>query len=254
MKVAVCMSGQPRFLDCYDTIYNNVIAPNNADVFLHAWSYENKSDEPYKYGGDGGWKNKRIDPKAHEKAIEIYKPISSKTELTRKFFMPSICLKRTLGTYSPGTEKEAAEAGMSNEEYREFWLSNNLSMLHSIYESSQLMFNHCLSTGKEYDAIIRCRFDININQKVLMNNFDLSNLYSLDQGKKYGHITDWFNFSNFENMMVFASTFLTYKKIYKDIESVQAYPICNEMAFAINLERHGISRVNLKLNHSLPRF
>jgi hypothetical protein len=36
MKVAVCLSGQPRNAnDTFGFIMNNIIKPNNADVFIH---------------------------------------------------------------------------------------------------------------------------------------------------------------------------------------------------------------------------
>ncbi len=255
MKVALCMSGQPRFLDeCYESILKNIIEPNNPDIFLHAWSYEDEN-EPYKYGGDGGWKKKRIDSNSHEKAIQLYAPLASKVEPTRKFLMPSVSLKRTFDVYSPGTEKEAEEAGMTHRDYEKFILSNNLSMWSSIYESTQMMYHHCLKTGQEYDAVIRCRFDINVMTPLIMSQFDQSYMYAIDMSKKYGHISDWLNFSSFENMMIYGTTFLSYKKIYSDIEKTpNSHPICNEMALAINLARHGIQCVNLPINVTLPRF
>lgn len=38
MKTAVCISGQPRFLqEGYSTIYHNLIRELDADVFIHSW-------------------------------------------------------------------------------------------------------------------------------------------------------------------------------------------------------------------------
>jgi len=38
MKNALCISGQPRFYnECYKYLYNNIIKPNNCDVFIHCW-------------------------------------------------------------------------------------------------------------------------------------------------------------------------------------------------------------------------
>ena len=50
MKTAVCISGQPRFFDVgQHFIYNNIIKPNDCDVFLHAWydKDKNKPGSPY---------------------------------------------------------------------------------------------------------------------------------------------------------------------------------------------------------------
>lgn len=41
MKVAICISWQPRCaLETYPLIYENIIIPNNADVFIHM-NYDN---------------------------------------------------------------------------------------------------------------------------------------------------------------------------------------------------------------------
>jgi len=41
MRVALCLSGQPRnALYTFSYIYNNIIKPNNADVFMHL-NFEN---------------------------------------------------------------------------------------------------------------------------------------------------------------------------------------------------------------------
>lgn len=254
MKTAVCLSGQPRFLEeCYESIYNNVILPNSADVFMHVWSYKD-IDEPYKFGGSGGWKQQRISDNAHFKALDLYKPTRYIVEDKKNFFMPSVSLKRGLAFYSPGTEREALEAGMSHDDYVKFVLSNNISMWYSIYKSHMLAYEFSLSEGIEYDSAIRCRFDVKVPVTLNMSHFDQNYLYSCEMGKKYGHIADWLNFSNFENMSIYSSTFFSYKKIYSDIEKNNALPICNEMALVIQLGRHGIQCINIPMNLSLPRF
>jgi len=254
MKVALCMSGQPRFLEhCYPSIKNNVIDTNNPDIFMHTWSYEDSS-EPYKYGGDGGWKDQRITAKDHDRAIELYNPLKQQIQPSQKFYMPSVSLRRGLDFYSPGTEKEAEEAGMTREDYEKFLLSNCLSMWSSIHKSFFLMHEHVLETGVEYDAVIRCRFDVNVNTPLDMSQFDQNYMYAVDMGKQYGHIADWINFSSYANMMVYSSTYLHYRKIYDDIEASGSNPMCNEMALAINLARNGVKCVNLPFSASLPRL
>lgn len=255
MKVALCLSGQPRFVkECYNGIKQNLIEPNSADVFIHTWSYENEVDSAYKFGGNGGWKNKRISADAHKEAIDLYKPVAHQVDLIKKFLIPSISLKSALDLYSPGTEKEAEEAGITHEEYMRFMLSNNLSMWQSIFKSTLLMYDYSLAGGFEYDAVIRCRFDVICGRPLSMSSFDQNILYSCEMGKKWGHIADWLNFSKQENMMVYASTFLHYKKIYSEIQARNLNPICNEMALAINLARNGVEYQNIDMCLSLPRF
>lgn len=255
MRVALCLSGQPRFVrECYDGIKQHLIDPNNPDIFIHTWSYEHDNDSPYKFGGNGGWKHKRISADAHVEALDLYRPVSHRVELSKKFSLPSVSLKRALDLYSPGTELEAQEAGISHEDYMRFMLSNGLSMWHSIFSSHQLMYEHSLINGFEYDAVIRCRFDVACGKRLDMSAYDQNFLYSCEMGKKWGHIADWLNFSKQENMMVYASTFVHYKKIYSEIQEHNMNPICNEMALAVNLARNGVKCANIDMSLSLPRF
>ena len=45
MKVAVCLSGQLRsFKRSYESLYNNIIEPTEADVYVYAWNFETKEN------------------------------------------------------------------------------------------------------------------------------------------------------------------------------------------------------------------
>ena len=61
MRIALCFSGQPRFVsEVSQLIKANVIGEYDVDVFAHLWFDEDLQTKPYKYGGDGGWKDQRI--------------------------------------------------------------------------------------------------------------------------------------------------------------------------------------------------
>ena len=52
MKIALCFSGQPRFVnECSSLIKANVIQDYNVDVFAHLWFDDDLQTKPYKYGG-----------------------------------------------------------------------------------------------------------------------------------------------------------------------------------------------------------
>ena len=51
MKIALCFSGQPRFVnECAPLIKANVIQDYNVDVFAHLWFDDDLQTKPYKYG------------------------------------------------------------------------------------------------------------------------------------------------------------------------------------------------------------
>ena len=86
MKLALCFSGQPRFVEeCSSLILKNVIQDYDVDVFAHLWMDEELQNKPYKYGGDGGWEHQRIKSNADEIFRDIYHPVSIVTESSRTF-------------------------------------------------------------------------------------------------------------------------------------------------------------------------
>ena len=51
MKIALCFSGQPRFVnECAPLIKANVIQDYNVDVFAHLWFDDDLQTKPYKHG------------------------------------------------------------------------------------------------------------------------------------------------------------------------------------------------------------
>ena len=86
MKLALCFSGQPRFIkEVSPFIINNVIGDHNVDVFAHLWFDEDLQSKPYKYGGDN-WKDQRIVSTAIDDFKQVYNPKLIKVESSKKFF------------------------------------------------------------------------------------------------------------------------------------------------------------------------
>ena len=52
MKIALCFSGQPRFIEqVAPYVKENIIGDYDVDVFAHLWFDEDLQTKPYKYGG-----------------------------------------------------------------------------------------------------------------------------------------------------------------------------------------------------------
>ena len=85
MRVAVCLSGQPRkAIETYPYIYENIIKTNTADVFIHM-NYENGYIEKTHMDKGTCFFQEGFD----QKVIELYKPISYLVEKPRDFKKPS---------------------------------------------------------------------------------------------------------------------------------------------------------------------
>jgi len=86
MKIALCLSGQPRFVrEVAPYILQNVCGGYDTDVFMHLWFDQDLQTKPYKYGGNGDWEHQRIPSTAAEDALSIYKPKIHKIEPSKKF-------------------------------------------------------------------------------------------------------------------------------------------------------------------------
>jgi len=72
MKIALCLSGQPRFVEkAFPNIYENLIRGYDVDVFVHSWIDEDKS---YQFRNDGIWRNVTQDVNINSKILDLYKP------------------------------------------------------------------------------------------------------------------------------------------------------------------------------------
>jgi len=257
-KIAVCVSGQPRFFEeSYKSIYANIIEPNSADVFMHAWSYEDYPDEPHKFGGDGGWKKHRINKDAHHQAIDLYKPLAHKVEPAQKIRVECPALVHTFNKFKSSIPNEASEAGLSLEQYASKIFGDGHSMWYGIMMSNMLANVHSMKNGFVYDVVVRVRFDVNIQRKLDLLNFNNDHVYYEEMGQPKGLVSDWINFGSQQNMSVYCSSFNTMQKSARDyLENIQLQqlPFCNELIGAVNLARNGIQAVGINMGLSLPRL
>jgi len=255
MKVAVCISGQPRFVEeCYPSIFNNIIAPNSADVFLHGWYSDDELHSPYKYGGDGDWKNQRILKDSHIKALELYKPVDYLFEPQIKFACDKINYKDSILKFQLGAVEECEEAGEDFETYCSRLLYNNSSMWYSIFQSNHIKERYSWHTNTHYDAVVRCRFDVFVGNQIVCSDYDLNYVYYEEMGQPQGLVSDWVNVGNSTNMNVYSTTFFNLRKIYEDAVKTADSAVCNELIVAVTLARAGIPVRPTKWNLSIPRF
>ena len=138
MKVAVLVSGQPRFLRAsgYRSIKEKVLDKYDCDVFCHFWW--SPDGGTYDSAPWSGVVNLPISPTAESDIIELYNPKKTKWHLPVD---PKSITKTYPRTTSPTT-----------------WV--NLPCLYfSMQESYKLMVEYIKETGTKYDWVIRLRYD-----------------------------------------------------------------------------------------------
>lgn len=235
MRVALCISGQSRFVsEIFPSIERNVILPNNADVFLHTWVADTTA--PYKKGGQ--WNKQRLAEKAHETAIKLYKP---KTYLIEN----DISFKNSKNNWAKSIDKYYH---VYEEGYDKYLNKAMYSMWYSIMKSNELKEKYRLENDIHYDAVIRCRMDVDFQMPIICDQLDLNKI-SFEYDGRDNHINDWVAVGNNANMNIYQSTF---NIIDKYIENNEIW--CNEDIVTHHLKIHNIAIAKCRWGLSMPRF
>jgi hypothetical protein len=213
MRVAICFSGQPRFVrECFDKIKKNIIEFNSShqiDIFVHTWFSKelcNKIlyvNEMSSFSGDA-----TIDENSLDSIIELYNPISI-THEKEKDFKSNIDFDKSLEKYLTGYKT----SGISRQEYRDIKLSCTYSMWYSALQSGMLKKNYELSEGFTYDLVLKMRFDSIVNYPIDFNVINPNVMYYQELGQPDNMVSDWINISNSSNMDSYFSIYLSLEKL-----------------------------------------
>jgi hypothetical protein len=256
MKIALCLSGQPRFIkEVSPYILKNVCNNYDVDTFFHFWFDDNLITKPYKYGGNGEWINQRININAIDDAIKIYNPKLYKVEKSKTFIDDSI---KTDYCYKDNGEliswtRHWKENNEPN--YRNRMVNNTLSNFYSMNQVCLLKKEYEFLNNFKYDYVVRIRSDCILHNKIIFENYDNNFLYYtgiLNQPDNM--VADWINFSNSNNMDVFMSVFPVFDTILKKCMKNKNEAWSNEMLHKTILDYFEIVAIPDNLIVEVPRF
>jgi hypothetical protein len=207
MKIALCFSGLPRFVEqTSENLYNNLIQNYDVDVFVHTWY------EPGKLMRDCGateWSNYSFTTDPTDMIKSLYNVKSILVESSKDFFSNSI-----LRTYDSKPTLEKYMPHFLNEQGERYYINAAHSMWYSIFQSNQLKYQYEITNNMLYDIVIRCRFDEILTGPIQFENFNLDkiNVSHCCDTPEFPYVRDWFAFSNSKNMNVYADVInnLTY--------------------------------------------
>jgi hypothetical protein len=111
MKVALCLSGQPRFvLQAFPNIYNILIKPFNSDVFVHSWYDKEMVGANFVDYRVNGWDNSQPASKypadVDKLILDLYKPKKAIFQNQIKFIDSNIQLEKILQTHARHYSRE----------------------------------------------------------------------------------------------------------------------------------------------------
>jgi len=253
MKIALCFSGQPRFIErVAPYIKENVIGDYEVDVFAHLWFDEDLQTKPYKYGGSGGWVKQRISSNAIEEFEKIYNPKKLVVEKSKKFldstlsdnYMPS------LDRYKGGKPDYSREP---NFEVRD--VNNIISYHYSLLQACLLKKEYEYANDFKYDYVVRMRTDSMVHNKIQYESFPKDIVFfSGMQNQPDGMINDWFNFGGSKVMDPFMSAFPVVEYCIDECMKQTGGAWCCELIHRKVIDFFNIPCHPLPINITLPRF
>ena len=132
MKIALCFSGQPRFVnECSPLIKSNVMQDYDIDVFAHLWFDDDLQTKPYKYGGDSNWDKQRIEGGAIDDFIKTYNPTDLLVEPSKSFGDPDLDVD-----FEKSEAKYWAGGIEGQPEFQQRQINNSLSYFYSLCEAN----------------------------------------------------------------------------------------------------------------------
>lgn len=248
MKIALCLSGQPRFVkEAYPYIKQNIIDRYDTDVFCHFWYDDNIENYQCKFGDtehDLNWAKYRLAKDVKDQVLDLYKPKKYSYQSPIEFQNANIDTTKSFEKYFGNIQKE---------EFKYFHIRNSHSMWYSVLQSNLLKEQYRFETNTKYDVTIRSRFDLQIGVPLQLEKLDMNLVYYEEMGQPDNMVSDWFNFSNNDNMNVYSSIFLYWNYLYKSLMTKKEV-WCNELFIKEILDQHNIQYKAGYWAISIPRM
>ncbi len=223
MKVALCLSGQPRNLARgHAYIKGNVLDTCNPDVYIHFW--EDRKMVGKQFINAGG----------HEASDTVP---DNMLELIEDLYYPQACVAEP--------QRQFSEKNYNDRRYPGIKPFNSLSQRYSIQQSMNL----CTDSGIAYDAVIRMRFDWAITTPIDLDTLDISHLRYPGDCPHPGGINDQFAIGVPEHMRVYADLYDHIDEYYNDDQIV----FCDEILLGYHLRKQEIPHKSMKIGYGLIR-
>ena len=204
MRVALCISGQPRMgHQTFPLIKANIIDPNNADVFIHM-NFDPNTSYIEKSHLDKG--QCHLHPTVASEMIDLYKPKKVLVEAPKQWRKPNFpvneCRIQRSRSMNPRPE-------WTDEDHRTHTVKQITSSYYSIFKCNELKEVYANENGIHYDYVIRIRFDIMPKQPLVCSKYDPNFIYYQELGQPDNLISDWINFGSNRIMNVYSTLFFT---------------------------------------------
>jgi hypothetical protein len=200
MKTALCLYGQPRDAQVKSQqIIDNVVKPNNCDVFFHAW-YDNSDLSLHKM--TPGHEHRSLSSEINYFLLNQYSPKSCIIEKQRKFHHRDFSItEENFSICYPWA------AGYDRNSFIKDRGVCTHSMWYSIMQSILLKELYSHENDFTYDCVILSRFDVKPDRVINVNDYDLSTVTTRSFDYPRNEVCDWFLITNNDNINCIGNTF-----------------------------------------------
>ena len=237
MKVALCLSGQPRVVDIgYQKLSQAILQHNDVDVFIHTWfDPENLSTQSVIPGRE----SHTLDSLAIEKLQRYYQPKKILVEKPKSW-------KRSYGFLDKCFTNAwtwALEVQGGLDVAKEYINNTTHSMFYSMMMANLIKEQYSAETGVEYDLVIRNRIDYSPHVVLNLNDISIDDdtLVYQDLNQPDGMISDWFGMGTTNTMNVFCGVYNQIGQLIRQSSEVDGF-WCNELLLKHHIENNKIKR------------
>jgi hypothetical protein len=219
MKVALCLSGQARFLETcfYESMKPNIIDNLNPDVFIHTWDVSDRIGQHF-LNGNGFTMGEKIPSNLMETMLNLYQPKQHVIE-PQKLFESNKWSSRLMPSIK----------------------SDHLySMFYSIHESNKLKKQYEYKNNFTYDWVIRIRFDMAIPSGPL-NLSKLDNNYLWVATGCFDNINGYLDSLGYSNSQIMDTYSDTFNYVDYIADNNPNMGICGEYVLRKHLDKNNIS-------------
>ena len=232
MRAAVCLSGQLRnFKDCYESLFENIIRPTNADVYVYAWKFSpsnfQKDNVTQRFSENG----------TEEEFLDLYKPAGYHFTSCDKYLE---VVRDLLAKRSYLRENKAPETSVER-------------MMCMLYTNSKCLSLLPKNSVDEYDVVFRCRTEITYDRKITDEDLNSENLvipYGTDGRDGY---QDSFAFGSKELMTTYMSLY-HYVPVYANAHFGQMVHPEHLLKYHLTKENIPVKRIDFPMKLRGKRY
>ena len=239
MKIALCLSGQPRDVDIiYPILKQSIIDNNDVDVFVHTWwdpeNLSHNSVIPDRV-------HKSFAPNSLKRIYELYQPKRMAHEKP-KVWNRKYEIREKQYKEGPGWAYNV-EGGL--EKADQYLCDMTNSMWYSIMMSNLYKEQYAIENQIEYDYVVRCRFDFSPHVIINFANININDdeIVCHSTGLPYEMPHDWFAIGKTDAMNAYSGTYNYIRGIIKQSNQLDGW-WCNELHI-----KHHMKNNNIKIIH-----